>query len=179
MMKSHSKLFLRKGSLVNEKKMQSDLSAAIRAGAKPQSNHFDRAMSTLVSHAVDSFAVPWIIKCLKKYTEGQFHERLSGNYCSIHNTVHNVIDERAGCMPFTFILDFHLNHKKDYGWFLKTLRYLHRWYEINIDTIYQNLTNYLENTWGWRLYDHEKAQIYKELGQIRNMVYYGSYDITQ
>lgn len=170
-------MFLRKGSLVNEKKMHSDLSAAIKAGAQPQqSNRFDRAMSNMISTAVDSFAVPWLIKCLKKYTEQDFHTRLLGQFCSIHNTTHSIIDERAGCMAFTFILDFHLNHKRDYGWFLKTLRYLHKWYEINIDTIYTNLIDYLENTWGWKLLDHEKVQIYNELGQIRHMIYYGSYE---
>jgi len=157
--------------------MHHDLSKAIKAGAEiKHQSRFDSTMSSMITSAVDAFAVPWLIKCLKKYSEADFHTRLSGQFCSIHNAVHPQGMTSSECMPFSFILDFHLNHKLGYTWFLKTLKYLHKWYEINVDTIYANLTEYLTKEWGWTLLPHELTQIHKELGQIRNMIYHGSYD---
>lgn len=157
--------------------MKGQLSSALRAGAVPQQqqkSRFDQTMSVIVTSAIDGFAVPWIIKCLKKYTEGEFHYRLNGHFCSIHDAAHMSFTNE--CIPFSFIVDWHLNHKIGYEFFLKQLKLLKRWYEFDIDVIYRNLLQYLSVTWGWQILEHERRQIYKELGQIRNMVYYGSYD---
>jgi hypothetical protein len=164
-----------------DSKMKTQLSAALRQGAVPQQNknksHFDRAMTGIVTTAIDGFAVPWIIKCLRKYTEAQFHYRLNGHFCSIHDAAH--LEFTNECMPFSFILDWHLNHKTSYGWFLTQLKLLKRWYEFDVDAVYRNLIEYLSVTWGWQILEHERRQIYKEICQVRNMVYYDNYDGPQ
>ncbi len=159
--------------------MKSQLSKALRDGAVPQpqnKSHFDRAMTGIVTTAIDGFAVPWIIKCLRKYTEAQFHYRLNGHFCSIHDAAHLQFTNQ--CIPFSFIVDWHLNHKTSYSWFLRQLKFLKRWYDFDVDIIYRNLIEYLGGTWGWKLLEHERRQIYKEICQVRNMVYYDSYDVV-
>jgi hypothetical protein len=53
------------------------LSASLRQGLERKTgSRFDDTMSGIVTNMIDRLIVPWILYCIRKYTETAFHSRL-------------------------------------------------------------------------------------------------------
>lgn len=155
------------------------LSSGLKSGIERKTgSRFDDTMSGIVTSLIDRMIVPWILYCIRKYSEADFHTRLSGWFCGPHNQIHPQYPEMwdEGCMPFTFIGDMHRNHKTQYAAILKSAGVLKKFYTFNVPVTHQVIVDELRNV-GWTIQEHESDQILKELYQLRNMILYGRYEI--
>lgn len=175
-------MFGRKTKTVPEHNEAGRLAANLRDGLESKSHgvgsRFDATMSGIVTSLIDKLVVPWFIKCIKRYSETDFHTRLSGWFCSTHNMVHPAYQSMwdEGCEPFTFIRDMHLNHKIEYAIILKNASILKRFYDFNVPLTHKAIMIELQRV-GWTVQPHESMQILTELYQLRNMIMYGSYEV--
>lgn len=141
---------------------------------KKEMGRFDRTMSRVITKGVREFVVKWLIECLQKYSEAEFHRRLNPFYCIWHNVVHHAKDwDRRTCQQFDFIDDMKMNHVEWHAGALKTARRLsyRNWLQFDETEIFQRIEGMLMTKYGWHLLEHERKVIWIDILKMKADIY--------
>lgn len=111
----------------------------------------DRFVKKVVSSILTEAAVPWLIECLDKYSEEDWHSRMSDPM-------------------WDFINDWETNHKRRFKAFMLGARKMRYAYDFNSQTITDKVIEILKRRNGWIIYDDEYVRLYLTLEQLRRMI---------
>lgn len=114
----------------------------------------DRFVSGVVNKILTNYVVPWLVECLSKYTEIDFHIKMSQN--------------------FDFISDWQINHPKKYNMFIRGGRKFKERVRFDTDEILARVVTILENN-GWTVYPSEMNKLRYTIQQVRMQIY-GDFD---
>src|SRR5215831_16428270 len=121
--------------------MSDDNLANYLAGAANTKSHpLDRFTNRIVTNMLMKFCIPWLSSCLQKYSETEFHMRMSDPY-------------------FDFIDDWYSNHPNKYNAFIKAARKMRHRYTYDPEAVTQRVRYVLETRAGWTVYDHELIKL--------------------
>lgn len=141
---------------------------------KKDMGRFDRTMSRVITKGVREFVVTWIIECLQKYSEIEFHRRLNPFYCIYHDIVHHKNEwNTKTCQQFDFIDDMKMNHSAWHAGALNTARRLsyRNWLQFDENEIFIRIEGLLVNKYGWHLLDHERKIIWQDIIKMKKDIY--------
>ena len=115
-----------------------------------QKHPLDKFVSNVVNKILTNYVVPWLCECLAKYSEAEFHQKMSQN--------------------FDFIQDWELNHPKRYNMFIHGGRKFKNRVNFDTDEILSRVVTILENN-GWVVYPQEINKLRYTIHQVRMQIY--------
>ena len=130
----------------NSKEIAKDLTEAIKKDNHP----LDVFVKKIVNSILVEFAVPWLVDCLKKYEETDFHTKMSDP-------------------TWDYINDWETNHHKRFKAFVMGARKLRYAYDFDSQTITSKVVGILQDN-GWRISDSESIQLYYTMESLRQMI---------
>ena len=110
----------------------------------------DRFVSNVVNKILTNYVVPWLCECLVKYSESEFHMKMSQN--------------------FDFIQDWQINHPKRYHMFIRGGRKFKNRVNFDTDEILSRVVTILEQN-GWHVYPNEINKLRYTINQVRMSIY--------
>ena len=134
------------GKMANEDEL---MSHELAKAAKPKSR-FDAAISSILTNMLMQIVIPWMKYCFEKYTEQEFHDRMS-----------------AG---FDFIEDWRQNHKERVGRLLSLAKKFRDRFEFDEIALYGELMRDFHRR-GFVLTDGEKVKIMENILTIKQIIY--------
>ena len=145
-------------------KKHSPLSDAFAKGVQTKGTSFEAGqnanMRPMIKLALDQFMVPWFISVLNKYSEPQFHQKMSGRYVNrLGQTVQG----------FDFVGDLFRNHARKINGFLTIARRSKGMFSIDVEYQINIITNVVRQK-GWTVYPHEIESIRDGLYKINAMM---------
>lgn len=152
------------GLMKNEKE---DLGELLSKGAKVKKQDlFSRSISSMIMHTLNQLVVPWMAKCLTRYSQYDFHYRLSPNFCVVHQQQH-----MEPCKQFDFIQDWYDNHSTEYSMFIKATRKVRNYFDFDEQIVFNQLMHILQNGHGWDIMPHERQKIWENILQVKAAIY--------
>ena len=144
-----------------------DLGELLSKGAKiKKQDLFSRSISSLIMHTLNQLVVPWMAKCLTRYSEYDFHYRLNPAFCVVHQRQH-----LEPCRRFDFIEDWYENHASEYQMFIKATRKLRGYFEFDEQVVFNQLMHILQTGHHWAVYPHERQKIWENILQVKTAIY--------
>jgi hypothetical protein len=127
-----------------------DISKYIADGIKKDGHPLDLFIRKVINPILSEFCVPWLVDCLKKYSEEDFHKRMSDNM-------------------FDFISDWENNHPKKFKAFLIGARRLRYAYDFNSEEITKRVVTILQDN-GWIIHENEYVKLYFTMEALRERI---------
>lgn len=118
--------------------------------AEEKGNRFDRMMKSSVTAILLEIISPWIVECLKKYTEEDFHKRMAEG--------------------FDFYQDWQDNHRERYATIVRRARRISRFLDFDVDRILGRV-EYILYTESWILSIPEREKMKEALIRVRKDIY--------
>lgn len=137
--------YLGYGALKDEEQSRINLSTAVTAKSR-----FDHAVSHVVTELLMQLIIPWIDYCFNKYTEEEFHRRMS-----------------AG---FDFIHDLKVNHLGRYNHILRAIRAVRNRVILDEKKILTAVLKEL-NKRGWTITEWEKGRFREDISVLIKEIY--------
>ena len=148
-------------------KEEDNLADYLIQGVKPKkTDPFSKAVSSMIMHTLNQLVVPWMAKCLTRYSEYDFHYRLNPSFCVVHQRQH-----MQPCKNFDFIQDWYDNHAAEYSMFIKATRKIRGYFEFDENEVYKQLLRILQDGHHWSIYPHERQKIWENILQVKNTIY--------
>ena len=150
----------------NPDRLQED-AAIIEGGIKEvdvSGHSFDAGlrqnMNPVFKWAIRKIMIPWLERCLLKYSEDEFHQKMYGHY---------FVDGKR-YEGFDFIADWYRNHPRKFSAFMRIARKERDKLSFSIDDEVNRLVLVL-NKHGWTVYDEERTGLYQAILRLHNMIY--------
>lgn len=133
--------------------MTSDDITNYLAGAADNNQHpLDRFTKKIVTNLLSRYCVPWLVSCLEKYSETEFHMRMSDPY-------------------FDFIDDWYSNHPKKYNTFIAVAKKMRHRFNYDVAAITERVIFVLGQKAGWQVYDYEKTKLWDTVQRVGEEIY--------
>jgi len=127
-----------------------DLTKSLCDSVQKNGHPLDLFVKRVVGGVLSEFVVPWLVECLQKYDETEFHTKMYDS-------------------TWDFVNDWQSNHPKKFKAFIFGARRLRYAYDFNSKAITEQVVNILENN-GWKIDDTESIQLYYTAESIRKMI---------
>lgn len=129
-------------------------------GSVEKNADYDSNIKSIFDPIIKNFAAAWLIKCLTKYDESEFHRRFSESY----------IFNGQRYKGFDFIADMEQHHKKMWFIFRKMAPKMGDVLLYDDMKFLHKVTSVLELK-GWKLQFHEIQCIHHIILMIKKVVY--------
>lgn len=130
----------------NDEKIAKTLTESIRKDGHP----LDLFVKRVVNSMLTEFCIPWLVSCLQKYSEDDFHKRM--------------LDP-----DFDFISDWKANHAKKFKAFVLGARRLRYAYDFNSQAITMKVIAILEDN-NWKVNETETIQLFYTMESLKQMI---------
>ena len=127
-----------------------DITNSLTECIKKDQHPLDLFVKRVVGSVLNEFVTPWLVECLQKYSEEDFHSRMTDQ-------------------SWDFIGDWKQNHPKKFKAFIFGARRLRYAYDFNSKSITTQVVKILEEN-GWKINDTETIQLYYTAESIRQMI---------
>lgn len=127
-----------------------DIAFSLTETIKKDGHPLDLFVKRVVNSMLTEFCIPWLVNCLEKYTEADFHNKM--------------LDP-----DFSFIDDWRANHTKKFKAFVLGARRLRYAYDFNSQAITMKVITILENN-GWSVNDTETIQLFYTMEALKQMI---------
>jgi hypothetical protein len=127
-----------------------ELSDYLASGVKPK-HPLDRMVNRIVNNIIDAQVIPWLVECLEKYDETDFHMKMMMNW--------------------DFIADWKLNHKRTFATFIRVARANRNSFDFDTNVIVDKIINVLNMKAGWTVSFVERAKLWQTIERLRMMIY--------
>lgn len=127
-----------------------DITHSLTECIKKDNHPLDLFVKRVVGGVLSEFVVPWLVDCLQKYDESEFHSRM--------------LDE-----SWDFIGDWKQNHPKKFKAFIFGARRLRYAYDFDAKAITEQIVQILEDN-GWKINETETIQLYYTAQSIKQMI---------
>jgi hypothetical protein len=132
--------------MVDSSKLTKNLTGAIQKDG----HALDMFVRKVVSSMLSEFCIPWLVSCLEKYSEDDFHKRMNDQM-------------------FDFINDWQTNHHKKFKAFMIGARRMRHAYDFNSEIITARVVVVLTEH-GWTIYENEYIRLYHTMQQLKNLI---------
>ena len=117
---------------------------------KKEGHPLDLFVKRVVGGVLAEFVVPWLVECLQKYSEEDFHQKMRDN-------------------TWDFINDWQQNHHKKFKAFIFGAKRLKYAYDFDSKAITKQVVTILEKN-GWTIEENETVRLYWTAEEIRQMI---------
>ena len=128
-------------------KLADTLSNVIQKDSHP----LDLFVKRVVNNVLSTYVIPWLVECLEKYSEEDFHQKMSDQ-------------------TWDFITDWQTNHAKRFKAFIWGARRLRYAYDFDSRAITKAVVAQVLEKHGWTVSETETIQIYYTLEKLREMI---------
>lgn len=123
---------------------QDDICNYLSSGFKAK-HPLDTFVSRIVNRILMDYLTPWLVECLEKYSNEDFHQKMAAN--------------------FDFIADWKLNHPRRYSMFIKGGRRFRNRIDFDKAAILERVVKILMNN-GWTVYPEEVFKLGKTIRTV-------------
>ena len=132
--------------MVDSSKLTKNLTDSIQK----DSHALDIFVRKVVSSMLSEFCIPWLVSCLEKYSEEDFHKRMADPL-------------------FDFISDRETNHHKKFKAFMIGARRMRHTYDFNSQVITTQVIKILTEH-GWTIHETEHVRLYYTMESLKQMI---------
>lgn len=136
--------------VVTDSKNRENIAKSLTDSIKKDSHALDIFVKKIVNSILVDMAIPWLVDCLEKYSEEDFHKKMNDPL-------------------FDFINDWETNHHKKFKAFLIGARRMRHAYDFNSQVITKRVSEILQNH-GWTIRENEYIRLYVTMEQLRGMI---------
>lgn len=127
-----------------------NLAKSLTEAVKKDGHALDIFVRKIVNSLLVEMAIPWLVECLKKYSEQDFHKRMADPM-------------------FDFINDWETNHHKKFKAFMMGARRMRHAYDFNSQVITSRVVDILKEH-GWSIYENEYIRLYFTMEALRGKI---------
>lgn len=127
-----------------------NLTKSLTDSVKKDGHALDIFVKKIVSSLLSEFAIPWLVDCLEKYSEKDFHDRMADPM-------------------FDFVNDWQTNHSRKFKAFMMGARRMRHAYDFNSDVITARVAAILKEH-GWTIHDNEYIRLWHTMQQLKMMI---------
>ena len=131
-----------------------DLSKFLSSSVKP-THALDKFVNKVINQLVDHYVVPWLVSCLSRYNEADFHARIADPY-------------------FDFLTDWKTNHSK-FNKFIAGARKFRNRYKFDVEETLSKVLLILESEAKWNVAPHEIPKLRKAISDVHAEIYSDPY----
>lgn len=132
--------------------MSDDITNYLAGAVNTKQHPLDRFTDKLVTNLLHKLAIPWLVSCLEKYSEEEFHMRMADPY-------------------FDFIDDWYSNHPKKYNAFIKGAKKMRHRFTFDVQGITSRVIFVIESKSGWKVYDYEVPKLRDTIMRVGEEIY--------
>jgi len=126
------------------------LAKSLTEAVKKDGHALDIFVKKIVNSILVDMAIPWLVDCLEKYSEEDFHKKMNDPL-------------------FDFVDDWQTNHSKKFKAFIIGARRMRHAYDFNSQVITLRVSVILKDH-GWTIRENEYIRLYATMEQLRGMI---------
>ena len=134
----------------NENDDKNNIAKSLTETIKKDGHPLDLFVKRVVNSMLTEFCIPWLVSCLQKYSEDDFHKRM--------------LDP-----DFDFVNDWKTNHAKKFKAFILGARRLRYAYDFNSQAITMKVIAILENN-DWKIDETETIQLFYTMESLKDLI---------
>lgn len=127
-----------------------NLAKSLTEAVKKDGHALDLFVRKIVNSILVEMAIPWLVECLQKYSEEDFHKRMADQM-------------------FDFVNDWETNHPRKFKAFMLGARKMRHAYDFNSQIITERVVIILKDH-GWTIHENEYIRLYFTMEQLRSMI---------
>jgi len=131
-------------------KSSDNLAKSLTETVKKDGHALDIFVRKIVNSMLVDMAIPWLVNCLEKYSEEDFHKKMNDQM-------------------FDFVNDWETNHPKKFKAFLLGARKLRHAYDFNSELITAEIVKILTEH-GWTIHENEYIRLWYTMQALRAMI---------
>lgn len=112
---------------------------------------FEDQFGEALMKLVYEFAIPWFERCIRIYTEEEWHRRMASDW--------NLYD------------DWQEHHYEKYWAYVRRVRRVRKFIKWDSAKFTEKVIELLNKKAGWKVTEHEKKKIYQTIERVRRDVY--------
>ena len=129
-----------------------NISNYLAGGVDSKAHPLDRFTHKVVTNLLMRGAIPWLVSCLEKYTEEEFHMRMADPY-------------------FDFIDDWWSHHPKRYEAFIRGAKKMRHRFNFDVAAITDRVIFVLGQKAGWTVYPQEVNKLRDTIQRVGEEIY--------
>lgn len=129
---------------------EQEITKSLTETIKKDNHPLDLFVKKVVGGVLSEFVVPWLVECLQKYDETDFHQKMADQ-------------------SWDFIDDWKANHHRKFKAFIFGARRLRYAYDFDSKAITEQVVKILGDN-GWSVNDTENIQLYFTCESIRQLI---------